>query len=131
MLEMELNLNILQLVFYVYMNMTIIFKPLLANYLANQSHILYGPSWEGGTKICINGPGRMTKMTPHPYVVKALKISSTKSLFILKLWMQHLGQPFLDNTECTRKPKLEPFHKMRTRLGKNKTTKTSLCPTLQ
>ena len=32
------------------------------------------PPWEGGTKVCINGPGHMTKMAAMPYVVKLLKI---------------------------------------------------------
>ena len=26
------------------------------------------PPWEGGTKVCINGPGHMTKMAPIPMV---------------------------------------------------------------
>ena len=44
----------------IYMYMNIIFKhPLLQNCLANQCQISYG---EGGTKVCINGPGHMTKM---------------------------------------------------------------------
>ena len=32
------------------------------------------PPWEGGTKVCINGPGHMTKMAAMPiYMVKTLK----------------------------------------------------------
>ena len=30
-----------------------------------------GPPWEGGTKVCINGPGHMTKMSAN--MVKTLK----------------------------------------------------------
>ena len=29
--------------------------------------------WEGGTKVCINGPGHMTKMVPMPIYGKNLK----------------------------------------------------------
>ena len=32
--------------------------------------------WEGGTKICINGPGHMTKMAAMPIYGKTLKKSS-------------------------------------------------------
>ena len=35
------------------------------------------PPWEGGTKICINGPGHMTKMAAMPIYVKTLKKSSS------------------------------------------------------
>ena len=31
------------------------------------------PSWEGGTKVCINGPGHMTKMATMPIYGKNLK----------------------------------------------------------
>ena len=32
------------------------------------------PPWEGGTKVCINGPGHMTKMAAMPiYMAKTLK----------------------------------------------------------
>ena len=34
------------------------------------------PPWEGGTKVCINGPGHMTKMAAM-YMVKTLKKSSS------------------------------------------------------
>ena len=34
------------------------------------------PPWEGGTKVCINGPGHITKMAAMPYMVKTLKIFS-------------------------------------------------------
>ena len=32
--------------------------------------------WEGGTKVCINGPGHMTKMAAMPIYGKNLKKSS-------------------------------------------------------
>ena len=34
------------------------------------------PPWEGGTKVCINGPGHMTKMAAIPIYGKNLKKSS-------------------------------------------------------
>ena len=34
------------------------------------------PRWEGGTKVCINGPGHMTKMAAMPIYGKNLKKSS-------------------------------------------------------
>ena len=41
----------------IYMYMTIIFKHLLCNRMADQSQT----SWKG-TKVCINGQGNLTKM---------------------------------------------------------------------
>ena len=35
------------------------------------------PLWEGGTKVCINGPGHMTKMSAMPIYGKNLKKSSS------------------------------------------------------
>ena len=35
------------------------------------------PPWEGGTKVCINGPGHMTKMAAIPIYGKNLKKSSS------------------------------------------------------
>ena len=35
------------------------------------------PPWEGGTKVCINSPGHMTKMTAMPIYGKNLKKSSS------------------------------------------------------
>ena len=34
------------------------------------------PPWEGGTKVCINGPGHITKMAAMPIYGKNLKKSS-------------------------------------------------------
>ena len=34
------------------------------------------PPWAGGTKVCINGPGHMTKMAAMPIYGKNLKKSS-------------------------------------------------------
>ena len=28
------------------------------------------PPWDGGTKVCSNGPGHMTKVAAMPYMVK-------------------------------------------------------------
>ena len=41
--------------------------------------------WNGGTKVCSNGPGHMTEM---PIYGKNLKISGTKKAMTLKLGMQ-------------------------------------------
>ena len=35
------------------------------------------PPWEGGTKVCINGPGHMTKMAAMPIYDKTSKKSSS------------------------------------------------------
>ena len=35
------------------------------------------PPWEGGTKVCINGPGHMTKMAGTPIYGKNLEKSSS------------------------------------------------------
>ena len=34
------------------------------------------PPWDGGTKVCSNGPGHMTKMAAMPIYGKNLKNSS-------------------------------------------------------
>ena len=47
------------------------------------------PSWEGGAKICINGPGHMTNMAATPIYVKNLKTSSPEPE--IQLGMQHRG----------------------------------------
>ena len=48
-------------------------------------------SWDGGMKVCSNGPGHMTKMAAMPIYNKTLKIffSGTKRPKTLKLGMQH------------------------------------------
>ena len=48
------------------------------------------PPWEGGTKVCINGPGHMTKMAAMPIYGKNLKkifISRTGGPISTKLGM--------------------------------------------
>ena len=48
--------------------------------------------WDGGTKVCSNGPGHMTKMAAMPTYGKNLKkifFSGTKRPMILKLGTQH------------------------------------------
>ena len=49
------------------------------------------PPWDGGTKVCSNGPCHMTKMAAMPIYVSTLKIffSGTKRPMTLKLSMQH------------------------------------------
>ena len=48
--------------------------------------------WDGGMKVCSNGPGNLTKMAAMPYMVKTLQIffSGTKRPMTLKPGMQHL-----------------------------------------
>ena len=51
-----------------------------------------GPPWDGGTKVCSNGPGHMTKMAAMPIHGKNLKkifFSGTKRPLTLKLGMQY------------------------------------------
>ena len=53
-----------------------------------------GPPWEGGTKVCINGPGHMTKMAAMRIYGKNLKkifFSATSRPISMKLGMQHRG----------------------------------------
>ena len=50
--------------------------------------------WDGGTKVCSNGPGHMTKMAAVPIYGKKKKLtkiffSGTKRPMTLKLGMQH------------------------------------------
>ena len=48
--------------------------------------------WDGGTKVCSNGPGHMTKMAAMPISSKNLKkifFSRTKWPVTLNLGMQH------------------------------------------
>ena len=48
---------------------TTMLKDHLQNRLANQSQILCGASWEGGTKVCSRHLGHMTKMATTPLYV--------------------------------------------------------------
>ena len=51
------------------------------------------PPWEGGTKVCINGPDHKTKMAACPYMVKTLKnllLQNWKS-YDLETWHVALG----------------------------------------
>ena len=47
------------------------------------------PHWEGVKKVCINGPGHMTKMATMPIMVKKIKIffSRTSGPISVKLGM--------------------------------------------
>ena len=50
------------------------------------------PLWDGGTKVCSNNPGPITKMAVMPIHGKNLKkifFSETKRLMTFKLGMQH------------------------------------------
>ena len=48
------------------------------------------PPWDGGTKVCSNGPGHMTKMAAMPIYGKNLKnLLQKKRPMNLNLGMQH------------------------------------------
>ena len=46
-------------------------------------------TWDGGTKVCSNGPGYMTKMAAMPIYGKNLKKSSSWKPMTFKLGLQH------------------------------------------
>ena len=43
----------------------------------NEAKFHMKPPWDGGKKVCSNGPGHMTKMAAMPIYVKNLKQSSS------------------------------------------------------
>ena len=45
------------------------------------------PPWDGGTKVCSNGPGHLTKLVTMPIPLKIF--STTERPMTLKLGMQH------------------------------------------
>ena len=47
--------------------------------------------WDGGTKVCSNGPGHMTKMAAMPIYVKNLKKSSSQKADDLETWCAALS----------------------------------------
>ena len=53
------------------------------------------PPWEGGTKVCINGPGHMTKMAAMPIYGKNFKKSSSPEPVadLHETWYVALGTP--------------------------------------
>ena len=57
------------------------------------------PPWEGGTKVCINGPGRMTKMAACPYMVKTFKnlLLQNQKSYYLETWHIALGTQVLQS----------------------------------
>ena len=69
-----------------------IFKDLLRNCLTNQSQILCGAPWEGGKKVCLNGPSHMTKIAATPTCIcgtnlsENILIQSRKSGDDLETW---------------------------------------------
>ena len=46
------------------------------------------PSWDGGTKVCSNGPGHMTKLAAMPIYGKNLQKSSSPEPLTLKTGKQ-------------------------------------------
>ena len=87
------------------MYITIIFKHLLLNRLANQAQISCGASLGRGTKVYINFIGHMTKMAAKPIYGKNLKISRTRNPLILKLGMQHLLMKNMTSGGCLLLPR--------------------------
>ena len=58
------------------------------------------PPWDGGTKVCSNGPGHMTKMAAMPpYMVKTLKnlLLRNQKADDLETWYTALGAQVLPN----------------------------------
>ena len=57
------------------------------------------PPWDGGTKVCSNGPGQMTKMAAMLYMVKILKNLSSQNQKAddLESWYVALGAQVLPN----------------------------------
>ena len=52
------------------------------------------PPWEGGTKVCINGPGHMTKMAAVPIYGKNLKnLLQNRRADFHETWYVALGTP--------------------------------------
>ena len=63
------------------------------------------PPWDGGTKVCSNDPGHMTKMAAMPIYGKNLKkifFSGTKGPMTLKLCMHkfHMEPPWNGGTKA-------------------------------
>ena len=53
------------------------------------------PPWQGGTKVCINGPGHMTKMAAMPIYTKNLKnlLLQNQRADFHETWYVALGTP--------------------------------------
>ena len=56
------------------------------------------PPWEGGTKVCINGPGHMTKMATTPIYGKTLKnLLQNQKSYDLETWHVESGTQALQS----------------------------------
>ena len=57
------------------------------------------PPWEGGTKVCINGPGHMTRWPPCPYMVKTFKnlLLQNQKSYDLENWHVAFGTQALQS----------------------------------
>ena len=57
------------------------------------------PPWEGGTKVCINGPGHMTKMAAMPIYGKTFKnlLLQNQKSYDLETWHVALGTQALQS----------------------------------
>ena len=69
-----------------------------------EAKVHMGPPWDGGTKVCSNGPGHMTKMAAMPIYGKNFKIFSSlkskknnKKNDDLETWYARLGAQVLSS----------------------------------
>ena len=53
--------------------------------------------WEEGTKVCINGPGHMTKMAAMPIYGKTFKIIQNQKSYDLETWHAASGTQALQS----------------------------------
>ena len=79
------------------------------------------PPWDGGTKVCSNGPGHMTKMAAMPIYSKNLKnlLLWNQKAYDLETWYAALGaqvlpscsndDPWLTLTYFTARSNLVPY----------------------
>ena len=82
----------------IHMYMTITLKYLLLrNRFTNQGKFNVESSWEKRTRICINGPGHMTKIAARPYKVKTLKnlLLQNPKADDVEIWHAVLGNQVL------------------------------------
>ena len=55
------------------------------------------PPWDGGTKVCSNRPGHITKMAAMPIYGKNLKnlLHRNQNSYDLETWYAELGTPIM------------------------------------
>ena len=64
-----------------------------------KAKLYVAPPWEGGTKVCINGPGHMTKMAAMPIYGKTLNnlLLQDQKSYDLETWHVALGTQALQS----------------------------------